>query len=216
MTAVTETALQRMRSEQIVAVIRAASADAAVRTSRALAAGGVRGIEITFSTPDAPAAIRALADDPELFVGAGTVLNRDEARRALEAGARFLVSPALVPPVLEAGREAGVLVVPGALTPTELLAAADQAEVVKLFPASLGGPAYLRALLTPLPHLRVVPTGGVVADNLGTWLDAGAFALGAGGDLCPSKLIAAGDFEGVTARARRYREALDQHAKEAT
>jgi 2-dehydro-3-deoxyphosphogluconate aldolase/(4S)-4-hydroxy-2-oxoglutarate aldolase len=170
----------------------------------------VHGIEITFTTPGAPAAIAELAGDDELFVGAGTVLTADQAEAAIQAGARFIVSPSLALPVIDRGRAASVLTIPGAVTPTELVAASEHAEVIKLFPASLGGPSYMRAVLAPLPDLKLVPTGGVSADNVGDWYAAGAFALGAGSDLCPNALIAAGDFDGVTARARRYRDALDE------
>jgi 2-dehydro-3-deoxyphosphogluconate aldolase/(4S)-4-hydroxy-2-oxoglutarate aldolase len=211
----TESAHQRLHAEGLLAVIRADSATAAVRAGRALAAGGVRALEVAFTTPGAPAAIRELAADEELFVGAGTVLSAGQADDAIAAGAAFLVSPSLVDTVLDAGREAGVLALPGALTPTEVVAAAARADVVKLFPASLGGPGYLKALLAPLPELRIVPTGGVSAENVGAWLDAGAFALGAGGDLCPAAAIAAGDDEELTRRARGYRIALDAHAREA-
>jgi 2-dehydro-3-deoxyphosphogluconate aldolase / (4S)-4-hydroxy-2-oxoglutarate aldolase len=210
MPALSETALQRLQSEQLLAVVRAPCAGAAVRTARALAAGGRRGLEVTYSTPDAPAAIAELVDDDELFVGAGTVLTADEAEQAIQAGAEFLVSPSLSMPVIERGRAASVLTIPGAITPTELAAASEHAEVVKLFPASLGGPGYLRAVLAPFPDLKLVPTGGVSAENLGEWYAAGAFALGAGGDLCSNTMIAGGDYDGVTANARRYRTALDE------
>jgi 2-dehydro-3-deoxyphosphogluconate aldolase/(4S)-4-hydroxy-2-oxoglutarate aldolase len=203
------TAVQRLHDAQLLAVLRAPGAAAAVDTARALAAGGVRGIEVTFTTPDACDAIRELAADPTLFVGAGTVLDAAQAEAAIDAGAAFLVSPGLLWPVVDAGVEAGVLAIPGALTPTEIAQASERADVIKVFPASVGGPGYLRALLAPFPDLRLVPTGGVTADNLGAWRAAGAFALGAGGDLCPSDLIAAGDFAAVTDRARRYRRALD-------
>ena len=202
-------AVRRLQAEQLLAVVRAPDAGAAVRTAHALAAGGLRAIEITFTTPDAASAIAALAGDDDLFVGAGTVLTAEQAEAAIQAGAEFLVSPSLALPVLERGAAASVLTIPGAVTPTELVTASEHAEVVKLFPASLGGPSYMRAVLAPLPHLKLVPTGGVSVDNLGEWLAAGAFALGAGSDLCPGELIAAGDFGAITARARRYRAALD-------
>jgi 2-dehydro-3-deoxyphosphogluconate aldolase/(4S)-4-hydroxy-2-oxoglutarate aldolase len=207
--ALADTALARLQAEQLLAVVRAHSADAAVRTARALGAGGIRGIEITYTTPDASAAIAELAGDDELFVGAGTVLTGDEAEQAIQAGAEFIVCPSLALPVLERGRDASVLTIPGALTPTELALASQHAEVIKLFPASLGGPSYMRALLAPFPGLKLVPTGGVSAENLGDWYAAGAFALGAGGDLCSNTMIASGDYDGVTANARRYRSALD-------
>jgi len=209
MPALTEAAAERLRAEGLLAVLRAPSAAGAVTAARALAEGGVRCVEVTFTTPDAPAAIRELAADPDLFVGAGTVLDERQAEAAIEAGASFLVSPGLMWPVVDAGEAAGVLTLPGVLTPTEVAQASERVDVLKLFPASVGGPSYLKALLAPFPDLRLIPTGGVSADNLGEWRAAGAFALGAGGDLCPSGLIAAGDFAAVTDRARRYRSALD-------
>jgi 2-dehydro-3-deoxyphosphogluconate aldolase/(4S)-4-hydroxy-2-oxoglutarate aldolase len=208
MAVVADSVQQRLQDEQVLAVIRADSAGAAVEAGRALAAGGVRALEVAFTTPDAPAAIRELATDDELFVGAGTVLDADQARVAIDAGAAFLVSPSLVPEALAVAREAGVLALPGALTPTEVVAAAQVADVVKLFPASLGGVSYLKALLAPLPDLRIVPTGGVSVDNAHEWLAAGALAVGAGGDLCAPALIADGRFDELTRRARNYREAL--------
>lgn len=208
MSALATGALDRLGAEGVLAVIRAADADGAVRAGRALAAGGVRALEVAFTTPDACEAITELAHDADLLVGAGTVLTGAQATAAIEAGARFLVSPGLVESALEAGEEAGVLAIPGALSPTEVIAAAQRAPVVKLFPASLGGPDYLRALLAPLPGLRIIPTGGVSADTVGQWRTAGAFALGAGSDLCPAAAIAAGDGATLTAAARRYRAAL--------
>lgn len=209
MATVVDGAVQRLRAEGLLAVLRAPSAARAVAAARALAEGGIRAIEVTYSTPDAPSAIRELAADPTLIVGAGTVLDADQAERALEAGAAFLVSPSLAFPVLDIADAASALAIPGALTPTEVVAAAERAPVVKLFPASVVGPGYLRALLAPLPDLRVLPTGGVIADNVADWRAAGAFALGAGGDLCPGPLIAAGELAALTENARRYRRALD-------
>lgn len=209
MSAVAGDVQDRLAAEGVIAVIRAGGAREAVVAARALAAGGVRAVEIAFTTPGAPEAIAELSGEPELLVGAGTVRSAAHAADAIEAGARFLVSPALVEPALELAEQAGVLALPGALTPTEVLAAAERAPVVKLFPASIGGPAYLRALLAPAPELLLVPTGGVSAANAGEWLAAGAFALGAGSELCPSAAIAAGDTDALTASARRYRAALD-------
>lgn len=214
MIAVTETAQQRLRDEQLLAVIRAHSSRAAVRAGHALAEGGVRALEIAFTTPEASAAIEDLARRDDVFVGAGTVLSQDQALRAVDAGAQFLISPSIIPAMLAVGEQTGTLAIPGALTPTEIAAAAAQAQIVKLFPASLGGPSYLRALLAPFPTLRLIPTGGVDAGNLDDWLDAGAFALGAGGDLCPPKVVSAGDFGALTASARRYRQALDRRSQE--
>jgi 2-dehydro-3-deoxyphosphogluconate aldolase/(4S)-4-hydroxy-2-oxoglutarate aldolase len=210
MSALAQSAVQRLRAEGLRAVIRAGTAEHAVHAGRALAAGGVRALEVAFTTPDAEQAIAALASSGDLFVGAGTVLTPAQAEAAIDAGAQFLVSPGFLEPVLDVAEKAGVLALPGALTPTEVLAAAARAEVVKLFPASLGGPAYLRALLAPLPEAKLVPTGGVSVTNLGDWLGAGAFALGAGADLCPPGAIAAEDFASLTESAQRYRTALDR------
>lgn len=209
MSATAQTTLARLHTERLVAVIRAGGAQQAIRAGRALAAGGVRALEVAFTTPDAASAIAELSGFEDLFVGAGTVLSADQAQAAVEAGAQFLISPALVEDVLEVGEETGVLTIPAALTPTEVVAASTRAEAVKLFPASLGGPAYLKALRGPLPDVKLIPTGGVDAGNVGEWLAAGAYALGAGGDLCPPARLAVGDFEALTERARHYRVAVD-------
>lgn len=214
MTTMTESAQERLHDEGLIAVVRADSPDGAVSAGHALADGGIRALEIAFTTPEAPQAIAALAARQDTLVGAGTVTDATQARAAVAAGARFLVSPGTVADVLDVAGEAGVLAIPGALTPTELMAAARLAPVVKLFPASLGGPAYLKALLAPFPALRIIPTGGVDAGNLASWLAAGAFALGAGGDLCPPAVIAAGSATALTERARRYREAFTAAVEE--
>jgi 2-dehydro-3-deoxyphosphogluconate aldolase/(4S)-4-hydroxy-2-oxoglutarate aldolase len=208
-------AIERIRDEGILAVVRAANPRAAVETAKALGAGGVRAIEITFTTPDAERAIERLRrDHDDLFVGAGTVRTVPQAEAAIDAGSEFLVSPGLAFDVLAVARREGVAAIPGALTPTELDAASEWSDVVKLFPASLGGPSYLKALRGPFPDLNLIPTGGVSVANLGEWRGAGAFALGAGGDLCPPAAIAAGEFDELTRRAAAYREALDRKAAE--
>jgi 2-dehydro-3-deoxyphosphogluconate aldolase/(4S)-4-hydroxy-2-oxoglutarate aldolase len=188
----------------IVAVLRASSAERAVAAGRALADGGVTMLEVTFTVPDATAAIERLADDDRLLVGAGTVLTPDQARRAVQAGARFLVSPHLDHAVLDAADELDVPALPGVFTPTEVAAAARRCSVMKLFPASVGGPALLTALRGPFPELAVVPTGGVDASNVADWLSAGAVAVGAGSDLCPPEIVEGGDLGVLRDRAERY------------
>jgi 2-dehydro-3-deoxyphosphogluconate aldolase / (4S)-4-hydroxy-2-oxoglutarate aldolase len=188
----------------ILAVLRAGSAERAVCAARALAQGGVTAIEITFSVPDAPVAIAELAADESLLVGAGTVLSPDQVDAAVHAGARFVVSPNLDERVLDAAERRGVPALPGVLTPTEVARAARRCSLLKLFPASVGGPALLAALKEPFPGLAFVPTGGVTAAGVGDWLRAGAVAVGAGGDLCPRAAIEAGDAELLRARARSY------------
>ncbi|MGD9736498.1 MAG: bifunctional 4-hydroxy-2-oxoglutarate aldolase/2-dehydro-3-deoxy-phosphogluconate aldolase [Solirubrobacterales bacterium] len=205
-------AMRRIREEQVIAVVRADSPQAAVDAASALAEGGVRAVEITFTTPEATRAIERLRDRDELFVGAGTVRTVPQAEAAIGAGAEFLVSPGLSFDVLAVARREAVAAIPGALTPTEVDAASEWSQVIKLFPASVGGPSYLRALSGPFPDLRLIPTGGVSVSNLGEWRGAGAFALGAGSDLCPPAAIAAGDFAELTRRAGAYRAALDRKA----
>ena len=201
--------VEGMRS-RVVAVIRAREASAAISAAHALREGGVHHLEITFTTPDAAGVIeQVLADLAELaedaVVGAGTLTTTDQVTQAVEAGARFLVSPGAHPPVAEAMRRAGVPMMLGAVTPTEVMAAeALGADVVKLFPGSIGGPAYLRALRGPFPDVVFMPTGGVSDGNVREWLDSGAFCLGVGGDLVPRGLLEAGDWPGITARARAF------------
>jgi 2-dehydro-3-deoxyphosphogluconate aldolase/(4S)-4-hydroxy-2-oxoglutarate aldolase len=188
----------------VVAVLRARSAERAVEAGWALAAGGIRALEVTFTVPDAPAAIESLAAARDVLVGAGTVVTAAQAAAAVEAGARFIVSPHFDEEVLDAARALGVPAMPGVLTPTEVAKAARRCSVVKLFPASLGGPTLLTALRGPFPALAVVPTGGVTAANLRDWLAAGALAVGAGTDLCPPEAVERGDGRALEARAACY------------
>ena len=199
--------LAALRAATVVAVLRAPSAEAGIKATDALVAGGVTGIEITYSTPDAAAVIAEVRrrHGNGVYLGAGTVLTAAHAHEAVEAGAEFLVSPGTEPALAGAMLGTGLTVLSGALTPSEVMTAlALGVQVVKLFPASLGGPAYLKALRGPFPHVSFVPTGGVTADNLGEWLAAGAVAVGAGSDLCSPKSMADGDWDAITAVARRF------------
>lgn len=213
-TAPSPSTLEAIREAGIFAVLRAPSRQAALGAVDALVAGGVTGIEVTWSTPDAPAVIAEVVrrHGDAVVLGAGTVTTPEQAREAVQAGARFLVSPGTVPEVARAMEQTGAAVVLGALTPSEVMAAtALGADVVKIFPASLGGPSYLRALRAPFPDVPMMPTGGVDAADVGQWLDAGAVALGAGGTLCPPAALAAGRFEEVEAAARSFAAALAEH-----
>ena len=192
----------------VVAVLRAGSAERAVAAARALAAGGVTAIEVTFTVPDAPGAIAELAAEESLLVGAGTVLTPDQADAAVRAGARFLVSPGFDDLVLDAAERLGVPALPGVFTPTEVARAARRCSLMKLFPASLGGPTLLAALRGPFPDLAFVPTGGVSSSTVGEWLAAGAIAVGASGDLCPPDATEARDTGLLQERAERYVAAL--------
>lgn len=209
-----ESVLERVRRAGVLAVLRAPDPDTALAACAALIEGGVTGLEITFSTPDAPAVIReARLRHPEAVVGAGTVLSAAQTDAAVAAGAEFLVSPGTDPEVLAHMLATGAAVMAGALTPTEVMQAVKLGtHVVKVFPASLGGPGYLAALRAPFPDFPFMPTGGVSPDNVADWVRAGAVAVGAGGDLVPGKALAAGDYAAVTARAVQFatawREAL--------
>jgi 2-dehydro-3-deoxyphosphogluconate aldolase/(4S)-4-hydroxy-2-oxoglutarate aldolase len=208
---VTTTALSELRTAGIVAVLRAPSADSAVSTVDALVRGGITGVEITYSTPGAADAIRRVADryGDAVYLGAGTVLRAGQAREAVEAGARFLVSPGSDLALAEAMTATGAAVMLGALTPTEVMTALRLGSaVVKIFPASLGGPGYLRSLRGPFPHVPFMPTGGVNADNLADWYRAGAVAVGAGSDLCTAAAMATGDWVTIEQTARRFAQAL--------
>ncbi|MCR2826668.1 bifunctional 4-hydroxy-2-oxoglutarate aldolase/2-dehydro-3-deoxy-phosphogluconate aldolase [Microbacterium sp. zg.Y909] len=203
--------LARARTTGILAVLRAPSPEHALRTAEAIIAGGVTGIEVTFSTPEAPAVIRELVSrhGDGIYVGAGTVTTTAQAQDAVAAGARFLVSPGTLPDLTRAMRDTGAVVMTGAMTPTEVMGAlALGVDVVKIFPASLGGPSYLNALRGPFPDAPLMPTGGVRPDNLADWFAAGSVAVGAGGDLASSPSIAAEDWDDITRRARAFAAAL--------
>jgi 2-dehydro-3-deoxyphosphogluconate aldolase/(4S)-4-hydroxy-2-oxoglutarate aldolase len=210
--------IERLRATGVVAVIRAASAEAAVGISRALVRGGVTGIEITFSTPGAPDAIvQARKELPTALVGAGTVLTEEQLQSACRAGASFLVSPHTDEALLAAAKEQQVPFLAGALTPTEVVRAFNGgATCVKLFPGSAVGPGYLKALRGPLPHIPLMPTGGVDEKNLGEWLAAGAVAVGMGGNLATGALA---DIEAaarrITARLAEARALLSGAARPA-
>ena len=171
-----------------------------------MAAAGVRGIEITFTVPDAAASIRdaIAALPPDVVVGAGTVLTEAQASDALQAGAQFLVSPVCDQWLVKIGHEHGALVAIGGLTPTEIVAAAQAgADYVKVFPGeSLGGPAYIKHLRGPLPDIPLMVTGGVTRENAAAYLAAGAQSVGLGGDLMPKTMIRDRDFDGLVAHAR--------------
>ncbi|MFX4271810.1 bifunctional 4-hydroxy-2-oxoglutarate aldolase/2-dehydro-3-deoxy-phosphogluconate aldolase [Propionibacteriaceae bacterium Y1685] len=203
--------LDLLATTGILAVVRAPSREAALRVTDALKAGGVTGIEITYSTPDAAAVISELAEvhGDSILLGAGTVTSPAQAVEAADAGARFLVSPGTTAPVVEAMRATGLTVMSGVMTPSEVMMAQDLGvEVLKLFPASHGGPGLMKALRGPFGEVPMMPTGGVNADNLKDWFDAGAVAVGAGGDLVSGAAMADGDWVAIEEQARRFSAAL--------
>lgn len=199
--------LSRIGTSGIVAVIRATSGELLADVAEALLAGGVDVMEVTFTVPRAHEVLRRVAQQlgDRILLGAGTVLDPETARIALLEGAEFIVSPTVNLDVIKLCRRYDKLVMPGALTPTEVLAAWEAgADVVKIFPSDLTGPAYLRALAGPLPHVRLMPTGGVNLQTAAEFLRAGAFALGVGGSLVDPKAVAAGDLEKIESLAREF------------
>jgi 2-dehydro-3-deoxyphosphogluconate aldolase/(4S)-4-hydroxy-2-oxoglutarate aldolase len=192
----------------IVAVMRAKSGEQLVDVARALLAGGVDIMEVTFTVPRAVRVLERVADElgDKILLGAGTVLDTETARAALLAGAEFIVSPNTNVDVIRLCRRYGKLALPGALTPTEVVTAFEAgADLVKVFPCDLGGPPYLKALHGPLPHIPLLPTGGVDLSNAGDYLQAGAAALGVGGSLVESKAVERGDFGRIEELASRFR-----------
>ena len=203
-------ALDRLAAARLAAVVRVDRAAQVAATVEALVAGGIAVVELTFTTPGVEAELRrAKQAHPEVLLGAGTIRTADEARRATDAGADFLVTPHLHPDLLDACLATGRLVLPGVLTPSEVAAALEGgAGAVKLFPAGTVGTAHMRALFGPFPGLRVVPTGGIGLDDVCDWLDAGALAVGVGGELCPRPLIEAGGFEDLRDNAASFMAAV--------
>lgn len=203
--------LARARTAGVLAVLRAPSPELALETAEAIIRGGITGIEVTYSTPDAPAVIRELISrhGDAAYIGAGTVTTAAQADAAAAAGAEFLVSPGTLTDLTRAMIDTGRVVMTGAMTPTEVMSAlALGVDVVKIFPASLGGPSYLGALRGPFPDAPLMPTGGVKPDNLADWFAAGAVAVGAGGDLANSASIKASDWADITRRAESFATAL--------
>jgi 2-dehydro-3-deoxyphosphogluconate aldolase / (4S)-4-hydroxy-2-oxoglutarate aldolase len=200
--------LQRIIEVGILPVVRAASSDDALRAVEAIKAGGVPVIEITMTVPGALRVIEEVAAryGADVLVGAGTVLDAVTARACMLAGAEFIVSPALDLETIAICRRYGKVVMPGALTPTEVLAAWQAgADLVKVFPCdSLGGAKYLKSLKAPLPQIQLVPTGGVTLATAGDFIKAGASALGVGSDLLDTKALGAGQEGLITERARRF------------
>lgn len=183
-----ESAIQRIYDVGIVPVVRASSVDEARRAVDAICSGGIPVIEITMTVPNAVQIIQQVSRQygAEVLTGAGTVVTADQAKMCLDAGAEFLVSPGLSAPVLQVAAARGKLAIPGALTPTEVIAALGAgATVIKVFPCgSVGGPKYIKSLRAPFPEPRFIPTGGVNLSNAAEYIAAGAFALGVGAELC--------------------------------
>lgn len=199
--------LQQIRANGLIAVLRGPSAELTLKMVDALVAGGVCTIEVTLSTPDAYAVTAEVAAkyQHQIVLGMGTLTEVSDVDKAVAAGARFLVSPVCEPNLVKAMVASGLVTMAGALTPTEVLATYRMGvDVVKLFPGSLVGPSYIKSLHGPFPQIPLMPTGGVSADNVAQWLQAGAVAVGAGGELCSSALAKSGQFDKITEVARHF------------
>jgi 2-dehydro-3-deoxyphosphogluconate aldolase/(4S)-4-hydroxy-2-oxoglutarate aldolase len=204
--------LERIKSIGIIPVVRASSGDEALQAVEAIKAGGLSVLEITMTVPGAVGIIEKVAAryGDEVLVGAGTVLNAETAKECLQAGAQFVVSPALNLETIAFCRDAGCAIMPGALTPTEVVTAwSAGADMVKVFSCgAMGGASYIKSLKAPLPQIELVPTGGVSLKTAAAFIEAGSAAIGVGADLVDIKAIRAGESERITETTRAYIEAV--------
>lgn len=203
--------LTRVLDGGIVAILRATNGDKLVQVAEALVAGGIDVIEVTFTVPRVLDIISAVRDKlgSRILLGAGTVLDAESARAAMLAGAEFIVTPVVSRPVIETCRRYDKLVMAGAFTPTEILAAWEAgSDIVKVFPADVGGPNYLKAVHGPLPHVRLLPTGGVNLETLPAFVKAGASAVGLGTALVEKSALERGDMQRIESLAAAYVEKM--------
>jgi 2-dehydro-3-deoxyphosphogluconate aldolase/(4S)-4-hydroxy-2-oxoglutarate aldolase len=201
--------LAQIKKIGLVPVLRAESEAQAIELATAIADGGVTVLEVTMTVPGAVRVIAQLKKQrPDILLGAGTVLDPDTAKACIEEGAEFVVSPAFNSKTVELCRKLDIAILPGALTPTEVLTAWQAgADVVKVFPASaMGGAKYIKSLKAPLPQIEMIPTGGVSLETAREFLEAGVYALGVGADLVDTKAIAHGEGAKITAHAAKYLE----------
>ena len=200
--------MERIREVGLVPVVRAASAEEAMAAVEAIRAGGIPILEITLTVPGAIEIIRELTKrlGDDALIGAGTVLDAETAQECIDAGAKFIVTPALDVPTIELCRRQVIPIIAGALTPTEIVTAWKAgANAVKVFPAnSVGGAAYLKSVKAPLPQIELLPTGGVNLNTAADFIKAGAFALGVGADLVDLAALRRGDAAAITEKARQY------------
>ncbi len=203
--------LTRLQQHRLIAVIRASEQSLGWQMAQAVAIGGLSLIEITWNSDRAPELISQLRSElPNCMIGTGTLLNLEQLQQAVEAGAQFLFTPHVNLTLIAAAVKAGVPIVPGALTPTEIVTAWEAgASGVKVFPIqAVGGASYVKALQGPLGHIPLIPTGGVTRENAHEFIQAGAIAVGLAGDLFPKSLVATQDWKAITQRARTLKEQL--------
>jgi len=207
-----EDVIRRVGEVGIIPVVRASSVEDANRAVEAICAGGIPVVEITMTVPNAITVIREVVQryGGDVLIGAGTVINAEQAESCVRAGAQFLVSPGLATSVLSVARVHDRLAIPGALTPTELMNAQELgARVVKIFPCgNVGGPKYIKSLKAPFPHAQLIPTGGVNAANAAEFMAAGAYALGVGADLVDAAALREGNLEKIALAAKELLQAV--------
>ncbi|MDR2465502.1 MAG: bifunctional 2-keto-4-hydroxyglutarate aldolase/2-keto-3-deoxy-6-phosphogluconate aldolase [Streptococcaceae bacterium] len=200
--------IQQLKEAGVIVVVRANSKEEAILASKAAIDGGLTGIEVTYTTPQATEVIQELVEmyknNPEVIIGAGTVLEEVSTMAAINAGAAFVVSPCFDEASAKMSNLFGVPYLPGCLTPTEIRQALTfGVDVVKLFPGSAFSPSYIKNIKAPLPQANIMPTGGVNLDNMHEWFDNGVFAVGVGGDLMAP--LAKNDYAAITEKAKAYR-----------
>jgi 2-dehydro-3-deoxyphosphogluconate aldolase/(4S)-4-hydroxy-2-oxoglutarate aldolase len=209
-----ETTAQIIERVGLIPVLRAKNAAQARSVVKAMIAGGVTVVEVTMTVPGAIDLLKELKAEygDKLLLGSGTVITAEQAEATIDAGAEFVVSPSLHPAVIAMTKKKGKLSIPGSLTPTEVITAWDAgADYVKIFPCSaMGGASYLKSLLAPFPHLKLIPTGGVTLETAESFLRAGARALGVGSDLVNLAAVDAGTPETITETARAYLKVVSQ------
>jgi 2-dehydro-3-deoxyphosphogluconate aldolase/(4S)-4-hydroxy-2-oxoglutarate aldolase len=201
---------QGILERRMVAIVRAADPESALLAAEACIAGGITALEVAFTTPGTADVIKTLRQrhGKDVMLGAGTVLDPETARIAILAGAQFIISPSVNVETIRVAQRYQVLSMPGVMTPTEIVTAMEAgADIIKVFPAEIFGPAYIKALKAPLPQAPLMPTGGVSVDNLADWFANGAMAVGIGGSLTGP--AATGDYAEVTSRARAFVARMD-------
>lgn len=211
-----EKILEEILKRKSVAVIRLKEADKLKKVIEALALGGVSVAEITMTVPNAIGLIRQVTQElsVDIIVGVGSVLNADVAKQAIEAGAKYVVSPIFKKEIIDAAHEYDVPAMPGCFTPTEILTAYEYgADVVKVFPADVLGMAFFKGILAPMPHLKLMPTGGVSLTNAGDWIKAGAVAVGIGSALLDKEAIDNENYSKLTANAKQITESINNAIK---
>lgn len=205
--------LEKIEESGVIAVIRLNDGKQLQEIISALAAGGVTALEITMTTPSALDLMKEFTKtiSSDFIIGAGSVLDAETARLAILSGAQFIVGPVLNLEMIRMAHRYDKVVIPGAFTPTEILTAWENgADVVKVFPATVGGPKYFKDILAPLPQVKLTPTGGVTLENSAEFIKAGAFCLGVGTALLDKKLIANADWAGITTLAKAFRSEIEK------